>query len=110
LSRSTWVLCILLLVSGLCVGLAAVAVPGFRSAGHPYTHAEQAALAIAGSLDNVNVVSTMIWHKGNQGMLVVDMPTGNVWFIGWKPKEIAGFGEPVFIAKLPLDKIDQATK
>ena len=67
--------------------------------------------ADAGRFDHVFVVSPAFLYNGNPGVLLMDKRNGNLWFIA---KNIVAntltFGEPVFIARVPLEKLDQAPR
>jgi len=47
----------------------------------------------------------MFLYKGAQGLLVMDRRNANVWFI---PKTGDQFGAPVFVIRVPFEKLDQA--
>jgi hypothetical protein len=51
----------------------------------------------------VQVVATTFLYKGQQGLLVLDRRNANVWFI---PKVSDQFQTPVFVVKLPFDKLE----
>jgi hypothetical protein len=55
--------------------------------------------------DHVLIVSAVFIYKGATGLLVLDQRNANVWFI---PKVDEQYGPPVFVLKLPFDKLDQA--
>jgi hypothetical protein len=65
--------------------------------------------AEAGQFDYVQVIATSFLYKGAQGVLVLDKRNANLWFI---PKaqdmQRAWFQDPIFIMKVPLDKLDHA--
>jgi len=63
------------------------------------------AQAQAAKFDHVFIVSTMFLYKGAQGLLVMDRRNANVWFI---PKTGDQFGAPVFVIRVPFEKLDQA--
>jgi hypothetical protein len=74
----------------------------------PYVNPERTAHADAGRFDHVTIVAPMFLYRGGQGVLLMDKRNGNIWFIG-KGKELdVTFVEPVFVTKLPLEKLDQA--
>lgn len=62
-------------------------------------------LAQTARFDHIMIVSTGFLYKGQQGLLVMDRRNANVWFF---PKVNDTFHDPVFIMRLPFDKIDQA--
>ena len=47
----------------------------------------------------------MFLYKGQQGLLVMDRRNANVWFI---PKANDQFQAPVFLIRIPFEKLDQA--
>ena len=61
--------------------------------------------------DHVYVVSPMFLYKGQQGLLVMDKRNGNIWFF---PKgnqtDILTYADPVFVLRLPFEKLDQAPR
>ena len=62
-------------------------------------------LAQASKFDHVYIVSPMFLYKGQQGLLVMDRRNANVWFI---PKTNDQFQNPVFVIRVPFEKLDQA--
>jgi hypothetical protein len=46
-------------------------------------------------------------YKGQQGLLALDKRNANVWFI---PKSNDQFGDPVFVLRVPFEKLDQAPR
>jgi hypothetical protein len=62
-------------------------------------------VAQAARFDHVFIASSVFLYKGQQGMLVMDRRNANVWFI---PKVDERFKEPVFVMRLPFEKLDQA--
>ena len=69
-------------------------------------------LAQSARFDHVYIVSPAFLYKGEQGLLVLDRRNANVWFIprAGDPKSGAAFGDPVFITRLPFEKLDQASQ
>ena len=63
------------------------------------------ALAQPARFDHVFIASAVFLYKGQQGMLVMDRRNANVWFI---PKVSDSFQDPVYVMKLPFDKLDHA--
>jgi hypothetical protein len=55
--------------------------------------------------DHVRIVSPVFIYKGQQGLLVLDQRNANVWFI---PKVDDQFKTPVFVIRVPFEKLDQA--
>jgi len=79
---------------------------------HPYFKPDIKASADSGRFDYVCVVSPMFLYQGNQGVLMMDKRNGNVWFIA-KSGDGTGniaFKDPVFVARLPLEKLDEAPR
>jgi hypothetical protein len=60
--------------------------------------------------DHVTIVSTTFIHKGQMGLLLLDRRNGNVWFIQRSTDEsrLVPFDEPVFLVRVPFEKLDQA--
>ena len=63
------------------------------------------AQAQAARFDHVFIVATTFLYKGGQGLLVMDRRNANVWFI---PKSGDQFRAPVFVIRVPFEKLDQA--
>lgn len=63
--------------------------------------------AQAARFDHVTIVSAMFLYKGQQGLLVLDRRNANVWFI---PRVDDQFQNPVFVIRVPFEKLDQATQ
>ncbi len=63
--------------------------------------------AQSAKFDHVFIVSTMFLYKGSQGLLVMDRRNGNVWFI---PRANDSFQDPVFLVRMPFEKLDQAPR
>ena len=61
--------------------------------------------AQAARFDHVEIVSAAFLYKGQQGLLVWDRRNANVWFI---PKVNDRFQDPVFVIRVPFEKLDQA--
>lgn len=96
-SRPDRILHVLLLAIAICLGIIAV---------RPYVHPEQTALAADARFDHVFVVSAVFLYKGNQGVLLMDKRNGNIWFSAKGNAEVLSYEAPVFIVRLPLDKLD----
>lgn len=71
----------------------------------PFYAPEVTAFAQSARYDHVYLASTTYLYKGRQGLLVLDKRNANVWFI---PKLEDRFGDPVFMVRIPFDKLDQA--
>jgi hypothetical protein len=99
--KSDWTVRALLLI--IAVLLAAFV---FR----PYWRPEINASADSGRFDYVYVVSPMFLYQGGQGVLLMDKRNGNVWFIGRGNDVNISFRDPVFVTRVPLEKLDQAPR
>jgi hypothetical protein len=89
---------VLLLAIALCLGAIAV---------RPYIHPGQIVLAADGKYEHVAIVSPMFLYKGNQGVLLMGKRNGNLWFIGKGDDVDLSFKDPVLMARLPLEKLDE---
>jgi len=96
--RTGWLAHALLLAIAISLGSIAL---------RPYVH-PQTALAFSGKFDYVNIISPAYLYKGAQGVLLMDMRNGNVWFVGRGDEMNPTYKDPVFVVRLPLDKLDQA--
>ena len=96
--RPNWIVHVLLLLIALFLGMMAI---------RPYLHPEQTALAFTGNFDHVDIISPMFLYKGIQGVLMWDRRNGNIWFVGRGDEQELTFVDPVLIARLPLEKLDQ---
>ncbi len=75
----------------------------------PFVEPDSKALAQSARFDHLEIVSAAFLYKGEQGLLVLDRRTANVWFIARRTDTgAASFGTPVFVVRLPFDKLDQA--
>lgn len=57
--------------------------------------------------DHVFIASSQFLYKGEQGLLVMDKRNANVWFLG---RTNNGFKDPVFLIRLPFEKLDEAPR
>ena len=73
----------------------------------PWLRPPPPVLAQGARFDHVLIVSTMFLYKGQQGLLVLDQRNANVWFI---PKVEDKFLDPVFVVRVPFEKLDQAPR
>jgi hypothetical protein len=71
----------------------------------PYLDPPEKVLAQGARFDHVYVISPSIGYKGAQGVLVMDKRNGNVWFL---PKKDDRFLDPVFLSRVPFERLDQA--
>lgn len=97
--KANWILKTALAVVALFMALGALA---------PYVKSQVS--ADSGRFDYVYVVSPVYLYQGNQGVLLLDKRNGNVWFIGKGNEMNITFKDPVFVARLPLEKLDQAPR
>lgn len=72
---------------------------------HPFFEPPLTVQAQGARFDHVFILSATFLYKGAQGLLVMDKRNGNVWFI---PKVNDGFQDPVFVIRLPFEKLDRA--
>jgi len=89
---------VILLVIALFLGVIAI---------RPFFAPETTVLAQAARFDHVMIVATTFLYKGGQGLLVLDRRNGNVWFI---PRMADGFQDPVFVIRMPFEKLDQVPR
>ena len=94
--KSDWTLKAILLAIALFLGMIAL---------RPLFEPGTKALAQSARFDHVNIVSPVFLYKGRQGLLVIDKRNANVWFI---PKVDDDFKAPVFVLRLPFEKLDQS--
>ena len=94
--RIDWTTRITLLAIALFLGIIAL---------RPVLEPPVAVQAQTARFDHVFIVSAVFLYKGNQGLLVMDKRNGNVWFI---QRNSDGFGDPVFVLRMPWEKLDQA--
>ena len=59
--------------------------------------------ADAARFDHIFIASAAFLYNGEQGLLLLDKRNGNVWFIARMNK---GFKDPVFIIRVPFEKLD----
>ncbi|HTP31652.1 MAG TPA: hypothetical protein VMJ75_05725 [Candidatus Acidoferrales bacterium] len=94
MAKPDWTLKTILLLIAAFLGMIALR-PVIEPAG---------VMAQSARFDHVVIVSPMFLYKGRQGLLVMDKRNANVWFI---PKVDDDFKDPVFVLKLPFEKLDQ---
>ena len=58
--------------------------------------------------DYVHIISPVYLYQGRQGILLMDMRNGNVWFIAKGESTNISFLDPVFVVRIPLEKVEQA--
>jgi hypothetical protein len=95
MQKSDWILKAILLVIAIVTGLHAL---------RPLADPPARVLAQPATYDHIFIASTAFLYKGQQGMLVLDRRNASVWFF---PKAPEGFLDPVFVMRLPFEKIDQ---
>jgi hypothetical protein len=96
MSGKDWSLRAILLVIVVLLGMIAL---------HPYIEPGVKVMADSARYDHVYLVSPLFVYRGQQGLLVMDRRNGNVWFI---PKANDSFGNPMFIVRVPFEKLDQS--
>ena len=85
----------ILMIIALFLGIIAI---------RPFLH-PGAVSAQSNRFDHVQLVSAGFLYKGQQGLLVLDRRNANVWFIQRSDDK---FLDPVFLVRLPFEKLDQA--
>ena len=77
----------------------------------PYLMPEMAVSADSSRFDYLSVVSAGYIYNGRPGVLLLDKRNGNVWFLGKHTDNMkSSFGDPVFVAHVPLEKVDEAVR
>ena len=61
-------------------------------------------MAQSAKFDHVYIVSPLFLYKGQQGLLLMDRRNANVWFM---PKVDDRYQTPVFVFRVPFEKLDQ---
>ena len=86
---------------------ALLAIAGFLGmiALRPLMEPGMKAQAQSARFDHVSIVAPVFLYKGEQGLLVLDRRNANVWFISRRQDT---FANPVFVVRLPFEKLDQA--
>jgi len=100
--KTNWILNSLLVV--MTVILAIEVALSLHSMPGATVHAD------SGRYDYLQIVSPVYLYQGNQGVLLLDKRNGNVWFIGKGNEMTITFKTPVFITRLPLDKMDDVPR
>lgn len=90
----TWLLITVLLLSILVV----------QSFVSPRAHVS----ANADGFAYVEILSSGYLYQGHQGVLLMDRRNGNIWFMARGNEFKLTFKDPVFLIRLPLEKLDQA--
>jgi hypothetical protein len=80
-------------------------------AARPYLMPEMAVAADSGRFDYLSIVSAVYIYNGKPGVLLLDKRNGNVWFLGKHTSDMkSSFSDPVFVAHVPLEKVDEAVR
>lgn len=74
---------------------------------HPVLAPMTQVQAQSSKFDHVFLVSTLFLYRGQQGLLVMDRRNANVWFI---PKVNDAFQDPIFVVRMPFEKLDQVPR
>jgi len=91
--------------------LLAIAISLGMIAIRPYLAPEQKVAADSGRFDYVYVVSPSFIYNGANGVLLLDKRNGNVWFTQRNADNMKlVFKDPVFVVRLPLEKMDEAAR
>jgi hypothetical protein len=70
-------------------------------------HPATSVMAQAARFDHVEIVSPLYLYKGQQGILTWDRRNANVWFI---PQADGKFHDPIYVTRVPFEKMDQAPR
>ena len=75
----------------------------------PLHNPEVKVVADSPKFDHVNIVAPVFLYRGQQGLLVLDKRNGNVWFLAKHEENMKlSFGDPAFVVRVPLEKLDAA--
>lgn len=96
MAKTDWTFKAILMIIALFLGMIAL---------RPLVDPATKVMAQQARFEHVHIVSPMFLYKGNQGILVMDQRNANIWFI---PKVNEQYQAPVFIVRLPFDKLDNA--
>ena len=92
------------------VGLVIIFLLGFIAA-ELYLASTKEVSADSGRFDYVYIVSATYLYDGRQGLLLLDKRNGNVWFLARNADNMTlRFADPVFIVRLPFDKLPEAPR
>jgi len=91
----------------LKVVLAAIAFFLGLIAVQPFVRPPVSVQAQSARFDHVMIVAATFLYKGQQGLLVLDKRNANVWFI---PRVNDQFQDPIFVIRVPFEKLDQAIR
>ena len=102
MNRSDRMLKLVLLIIAVLLGMIAA---------RPYFEPEMAVAADSGRFDYRTVVSPAYLYNGRQGVLLMDKRNGNVWFLARYTDNLkVTFADPLFLAHLPLEKVDEMAR
>jgi hypothetical protein len=93
--------------SGGCAGWALAAVLASVEVRSLFV-TETKARAESAQFDYVYVISPVYLYQGRQGILLMDKRNGNVWFIARGDNTNISFRDPVFVVRVPLEKLETA--
>jgi hypothetical protein len=97
-----WVFKALWLTIAIFLGMIAV---------RPYVAPEQHVKADSGQFDYVQIISAQFIYNGATGVLLLDKRNGNVWFTERNADNMQiAFKDPVFVVRLPLEKLDASPR
>ena len=99
--KSDWLLKATLLAIAVLLGTIAL---------RPLVTPQVRVSADSGQFDFVTIISPVFLYLGNQGVLLLDKRNGNVWFIGKGNGMEISFKDPVFVVRLPLEKLNQTPR
>jgi len=98
-SRPGWLLKSAVLISTFFLGMIAM---------RPYIKPDLKVSGNSGAFDYLYIISPMYLYKGDQGILILDKRNGNVWFVAKGDDLKLSFRDPVYVTRLPFEKLDQA--
>ena len=75
-----------------------------------FLRTEVKASADSARFDHVTIVAPTFLYRGAPGVLLMDRRNGNVWFIPKGNDMAVSYLDPVFVVRLPLEKLDQAQR
>jgi hypothetical protein len=77
----------------------------------PYLSPDRVVKADSGRFDYVQIISAQFLYNGAQGVLLLDKRNGNVWFTQRNTDNMrVAFQDPVFVLRVPLEKMDDAVR
>jgi hypothetical protein len=72
----------------------------------PFFDPSQKVLAEA-RFDHVYVAASSYLRNGRPGLLLMDRRNGNVWYLPTASDKGPGIGDPEFLLRVPLEKLDE---